>query len=106
MVSSTLGSLTSTGWKRRSSAASCSIFPVLVHRWWPRPRAVLRERAGFEHVAGVHRTFGPTGSDHGVQFVDEHHQLVLVFADPLSNLFMRLEITAVAGTSDQTDRSS
>ena len=34
---------------------------------------------GLEHIAGVHGPFGLTGTDHGVQFVDEQNHLAFLF---------------------------
>ena len=78
IVSSTVGSSTVTGWKRRSSAASFSMylrysfegggtdgvkFPASQHR--------------LEHVGGIDRAFGRAGANDRVQFVDEKDDLPL-----------------------------
>ena len=55
-----------------------------------------------EHIASVHGTFGFTGTDHGVDFVDEENDLAFfggnVFQHGLQALF---EFTAVFGTGQQ-----
>ena len=72
MVSSTVGSPTSTGWKRRSRAASFSMClryssSVVAPIACSSPRASI----GFSMFDGVQRAFGRAGADHGVQLVDE-----------------------------------
>ena len=78
IVSSTVGSPTITGWKRRSSAASFSMYfrysssvvaPIGV-------QLAAREHR-LQHVRRVHRPFGRAGADHGVQLVDEQDDLAL-----------------------------
>ncbi len=74
MVSSTVGSPTSTGWKRRSSAAS---FSMCFRYSFERGRANGVQLAARQHrlqqVGGVHGAFGRARADHGVQLVDEEH---------------------------------
>ena len=49
-----------------------------------------------EHVAGVHRTFGRAGADHGVHLVDEGDHLAVRLGDLLEHgLQAFLELTAV-----------
>ncbi len=76
IVSSTVGSPTITGWKRRSSAASFSmclrysssvVAPIVCSS----PRASI----GLSMFDGVHRPFGGAGADDGVQLVDEENDL-------------------------------
>ena len=50
MVSSTEGSLTSTGWNLRSSAASFSILAVLVDGSCANNMQLAAGERGFEHV--------------------------------------------------------
>ena len=76
MVSSTVGSETKTGWKRRASAASFSMClryssSVVAPTQCSSPRA----SAGFKQVAGVHGALGLAGADDGVQLVDEQDDL-------------------------------
>ena len=73
IVSSTLGSRTKTGWKRRSSAGSRSMFPrysssVVAPMTWSSPRA----RYG-QHVRRVHGALGGL-ADHRMHLVDEEDQ--------------------------------
>jgi len=67
-----LGGSTSTGWKRRSSAASFSMClryssSVVAPRQCNSPRASI----GFKEVARVHRAFGLAGAHDEVELVDE-----------------------------------
>ena len=76
MVSSTLGSPTKIGWKRRSSAASFSTcLLVLVER----RRADRAQLAAGEHrleqVGGVDGALGGAGADDRVQLVHEEDDL-------------------------------
>ncbi len=78
MVSSTLGSSTITGWKRRSSAASFSMYlryssSVVA----PMVRSSPRASCGLSMLLGVHRAFARAGADDGVQLVDEENDLAL-----------------------------
>ena len=78
MVSSTVGSSTITGWKRRSSAAS---FSMCLRYSVERRRADAVQLAARQHrleqVAGVHRPLGLTRADDGVQLVDEEQNPAL-----------------------------
>src|SRR5436309_4962348 len=69
-VSSTLGSATYTGWKRRSSAGSFS-FPVLVERGRPDASEVAARERRFQHVGGVHGAFGRPRADQSVDLIDK-----------------------------------
>ena len=76
MVSSTLGSSTSTGWKRRSSAGSFSMYlryssSVVAPIMCSSPRASMR----FEHIAGVHRAFGLARANDGVHLIHKQQDL-------------------------------
>ena len=76
IVSSTVGSLTNTGWKRRASAASFSTClryssSVVAPTQCSSPRA----SAGFEQVGRIHRTFGLARADQRVHLVDEEDDL-------------------------------
>ena len=71
-MSSTDGSPTVTGWKRRSRAASFSTYlryssSVVA----PMQRSSPRARAGFSRLAASLPPFGPAGADDRVQLVDE-----------------------------------
>ncbi len=103
MVSSTEGWSTSTGWKRRSRAASFSMClryssSVVAPMQCSSPRASM----GFEQVAGIHGAFGLARADHGVQFVDEQDDFALRFLHLLEHgLEPLLEFAAVLGAGDQ-----
>ncbi len=79
IVSSTVGSPTTTGWNRRSSAASFSMcFRVLVERRRPNRMELSPREHGLEHVRGIHRAFRRARTHDRVQFVDEENDLTLV----------------------------
>jgi hypothetical protein len=107
MVSSTDGSPTNTGWKRRSRAASFSMClryssSVVAPMQRSSPRASMR----LEHVAGVHGALGRAGADDGVQLVDEEDDLALGVGDLLEHgLEAVLELAAVLGAGDHAPRS-
>jgi hypothetical protein len=78
MVSSTDGSSTSTGWKRRSRAASFSMCLRYSSRVVaPMAVQLAAGQHRLEHVAGVHGALGGAGADHGVQLVNEQDDLAL-----------------------------
>jgi len=57
---------------------------------------------GFEHVAGIHRSFGPARTYNGMEFVDEQNDPPFRFLDLLEDRFEALfELTAVLGTGHQ-----
>src|ERR1051326_7850340 len=90
IVSSMEGSSTRTGWKRRSSAASRSMY--------------LRNSSsvgGLEDVGRIDRAFSRASADQCVQLVNEQHAVAAVL-DLLDDLLEALlELTAVLGTRDQ-----
>ena len=76
MVSSTLGSPTKTIWKRRSRAASFSMylrysFSVVA----PMARSCSARQRRLQHVGGVDGAFGRARANQGVQLVDEKNDL-------------------------------
>ena len=90
MVSSTVGSPTMTGWKRRSSAASFSMcFAVLVERGGADGVQLAARQHRLEHVGGVHRAFGGARADDRVQLVDEEDDLPGESTTSLSTAFSR-----------------
>ena len=98
-MSSTVGSLTRTGWNRRSSAASFSMFlrysSMVVA---PTTVQLAASESGFEHVGGVHRALGSPGPHHRVQLVDEEDQLIRVLPHLVYDLLEALlELSAVLG---------
>ena len=102
-MSSTVGSLTNTGWKRRASAASFSMcLRVFVQRRGADAMQFAARQRRLQQVAGIHRAFGLSGADDGVQFVDEQNdaaRLGLHFGEhgfqPL------LELAAIFGAGDE-----
>ena len=79
-MSSTDGSSTSTFWKRRSSAASFSMYlryssSVVAPTQCSSPRA----SAGFSMLPASIDAFGLAGADHRVQLVDEQDDLAFLF---------------------------
>jgi hypothetical protein len=103
IVSSTDGSLTSTFWKRRSSAASFSMY-LRYSSSVGRADAVqlaARER-GLEHVAGIHRALGLARADHRVQLVDEQDHAAFLLREIVEHaLEPLLELAAELGAGDQ-----
>src|ERR1044072_3328204 len=99
IVSSTVGSRTSTGWKRRSSAGAFSMFlrdssSVVAPITCRSPPA----SAGLGIFAAA---LGPSGPHAGGQFVDEHDQLLRSAADLVDHgLEPLLELAAVFRPGD------
>ena len=75
---------------------------VLVERRGPDHVQLAAGQHGLQHLAGVHRTFGRAGPDHGVQLVDEQQDLPLggqhLVEDGLESF---LELAAVLRTGDE-----
>ena len=103
MVSSTLGSATSMGWKRRSSAASFSICLRYSFEGGGAHAAELAPgQGGFQHVAGVHGPFGRARAHQGVQLIDEQDELAFGVGDFLEHrLEPFFEFAAELGAGDQ-----
>ena len=103
MVSSTVGSPTMTGWKRRSSAASFSMClryssSVVAPMVCSSPRASIG-LSMFE--ASIDPSRG-AGADHGVQLVDEQHDLAFGVDDFLQHRLQAiLELAAILRAGDQ-----
>ena len=102
IASGTLGALTMTGWKRRSSAPSFSMYlryssSVVAPMVWISPR----DSAGLQHVRGVDRALGRARPDQRVQLVQEQDH-VLGLADLLHHgLEPLLELAAVLGAGHE-----
>ena len=76
IVSSTLGSSTNTGWKRRSSAGVLlDVLAVLVERGRADGAQLAAREHRLEQVGGVDGTLGAAGADDRVQLVDEQHDV-------------------------------
>ena len=106
MVCFRVGSATWMGWNRRSSAASLlDVLAVLVER---RRTDGLQLTAGehrLEDGGGVDRALGRSGTDEGVDLVDEEDD-VAPGPDLLEHLAEALlEVTAVADPATKAPRS-
>ncbi len=105
--SSSVGSATVTGWKRRSSAASFSTclrysLSVVAPMTWISPRP----SAGFDNVGGVDGAFRGARADDRMQLVDEQHD-VGGLDDLVDGRFdALLKITPVFRAGHHADRSS
>ena len=103
MVSSTVGSPTNTGWKRRSSAASFSTYlryssSVVAPMQCSSPRA----SAGLSRLRRVHRAFALAGADQRVHLVDEQDDLARGLLDLVEHaLEPLLELAAIFRAGDQ-----
>ncbi len=103
MVSSTVGWSTSTGWKRRSSAASFSMClryssSVVAPMQCSSPRASI----GLSRLPASIDALGLARADHGVQLVDEQDDLARRILHLLEHrLEPLLELAAVLGPGDQ-----
>ena len=103
MVSSTVGWSTSTGWKRRSSAASFSMYlryssSVVAPMVCSSPRASI----GLSMFDASIEPFGRARADHRVQLVDEQDDLAVGVGDLLEHgLEALLELAAELRAGDQ-----
>ena len=103
IVSSTVGSPTMTGWKRRSSAASFSmclrysssvVAPIVCSS----PRASI----GLSMFDASMRAFGRARADDRVELVDEQDDLALRLGDLLQHRLQPLfELAAVLRAGDE-----
>ena len=102
-MSSTVGSPTITGWKRRSSAASFSMCLRYSSSVVAPIGAQLAAREHrLEQVGGVDRALGGARADDRVQLVDEQDDLALGLGDLLEHgLEALLELAAVLRAGDQ-----
>ena len=102
MVSSTLGSPTKTIWKRRSRAASFSMylrysFSVVA----PMARRSPRASGGLSMLRGVHGALGGSCADQRVQLVDEEDDLAVRVLDLLEQgLEAVFELAAILGSGE------
>ena len=103
MVSSTVGSPTTTVWKRRSSAASFSMYlRYSLSVVAPDGVQFAARQHRLQHVRRVHRSFGGAGADDGVQLVDEQDDLSLGVGDFLEHRLQPfLEFAAVLRAGDE-----
>ena len=103
MVSSTLGSPTYTGWKRRSSAASFSMCLRYSSRVVaPTARSSPRASIGFSMFAASTAPSAAPAPDDGVQLVHEQDDLAVGLGDLLEHrLEPVLELAAVLRAGDE-----
>src|SRR5213596_3240770 len=97
IVSSSVGSSTKTGWKRRSRAASFSVFAVLVEGCGADALDLAAGQGGLEDVRGIDGALGGARANQGVELIDEEHDLA-AGADLIEDLLQALlELAAVLG---------
>ncbi len=102
MVSSTEGSPTYTGWKRRSRAASFSTYlPIFVQGGGADAAQFAAGQGGLEQVGRVAAPLGPPGPHHRVQLVDEQDHVARVGDLPQHGLQPLLELAAILGAGHQ-----
>ena len=103
MVSSTVGSDTNTGWKRRASAASfstCFLYSSSVVA--PMQCSSPRASAGFKQIGRVHGAVGLAGADQRMHLVDEQDDAAVRGRHFLQHgLQPLLELAAIFGAGDQ-----
>ena len=76
MVSSTVGSCTSTGWNRRSRAGILfDVLTVLVQGGGADAVQLAPGQHGLEQVACIHGALGLAGAHNGVQLIDKQNDL-------------------------------
>ena len=103
MVSSTVGSPTMTGWKRRSSAASFSMYlryssSVVAPIVCSSPRASI----GFSMFEASIDPSAAPGADHRVELVDEQDDLALGLQDLVQHRLQAiLELAAILRAGDE-----
>ena len=102
-MSATLGSPTSTGWKRRSRAGVLlDVLAVLVERRGTDHVQLAARQRRLQHVARVDRALGGAGADDRVQLVDEDDEASLGLGEFLHHrLEPLLELAPVLGTRQQ-----
>jgi hypothetical protein len=103
MVSSTVGSPTSTGWNRRSSAASfsmCLRYSSSVGGADGVQLAAAQHR--LQHLRRVHGALAGAGADDGVELVDEQDDGAVRVGDLLEHgLEPLLELAAILGAGHE-----
>ena len=78
------------------------IFPIFVQRGRADAVQLAARQRRFQHIAGVHRTFGLARADHRVQFIDEQDDLTFVFRQIAQHRFEPLfEFAAEFRPGDQ-----
>ena len=89
IVSSTLGSSTMTGWKRRSRAASFSMYFGIHQRGRTDGAQLAAGKLRLEHVRCVGGTFGRPGPDNRMKLVDKEDDLPSEDVTSLRNALRR-----------------
>src|SRR5687768_3772326 len=78
------------------------VLPILVERRGADRVEFAAGQHRLEHLRRVHRALGGTGSDNGVELVDEQDDLTLGFRDLLQDrLQALLELASILGAGDQ-----
>ena len=77
-------------------------FAVFVQRGGADGAQFAASQRGLQHVRGVHRAFGGSCADQGVQFVDEKNNLAVGFGNFLQHSFQAVfEFAAIFRAGDQ-----
>ena len=101
-VSATVGSTTSTFWKRRDRAASFEDATVFREGGRAYATQLAAGQRGLEQVGRIERAArGRTGTNQGVDFVDEQNRVRLVLERLEHALEALLEIATVLGAGQQ-----
>ena len=83
MVSSTVGSLTITGWKRRSRRRILfDVLAVFVQCGGTDAVQLAPGQHGLEQVAGIHGALGLAGAHNGVQLINKQDDPALRLSAP------------------------
>jgi hypothetical protein len=101
IVSSTLGSPTTTGWNRAPAPVLLDVLAVLVQCGRADHAQLAAGQHRLEHVAGVHRALALAGADDRVQLVEERDDLPVARLDLLEHaLEPLLELASILRTGD------
>ena len=102
-MSSTVGSLTKTGWKRRAKRrVLLHVLAVLVEGRRTDAVQLAAGERGLEQVRGIHGAIGLAGADEGVHLVDEQDDAAFGRGHFAEHAFQALlELAAILRTGDQ-----
>ena len=79
------------------------VFAVLIERGRADAMQLAACERRLQHIARIHRAVGLTGTDHGVQLVDEENDLTFLFGEIIEYALQTLfKITAEFRTGDQS----
>ena len=102
IVSSTLGSPMSTGWKRRvQRGVLFDVFAIFVERRGSDATKLAAGERRLQQVSGVRAPFGRSGSDHRVELVDEQDHVAGVLDFLQQGLEPLFEFAAELGAGHQ-----